>query len=212
MMWGLIGAASLPDPDVIRRTADEVVRRPEFRLEPVRDSSLLQKFLWRLWLWFFKLMGQLWDVSPVLAWLVVILLVATLVALIVHIFYTLRQGLRSHIGLGAALTSKRRQFDPAQLEREAEEAAGRHDYIGAVRLLFRAAVVRLDQQAGRIARPGTTNREYLARYRASTVIDALGQFVDVIDAKWYGHGECDVDDYRRCRQAHALIQSTNQVF
>ncbi len=71
--------------------------------------------------------------------------------------------------------------------------------------------MQLDQRLGRQTRPGTTNREYLARYRASTVIDALGQFVDVIDAKWYGHGECDVDDYRRCRQAHALIHATDQV-
>ncbi|HEX4143535.1 MAG TPA: DUF4129 domain-containing protein [Pirellulales bacterium] len=211
MFSSLIGAASLPDPDVIRRTADEVVRRPEFQLEPVRDSSVLQKFLVRLWMWFLKLLSQLWDISPVLAWLVVIFLIAALVALIVHIVYTLRQGLRSHIGLGATLLSKRRQLDPVQLERQSEEAANRHDYIGAVRLLFRAAVLRLDQHTGRAARPGMTNREYLARYRASSVIDALGQFVDVIDAKWYGYGECDVEDYRRCRQAHALIHGTDRV-
>jgi hypothetical protein len=143
--------------------------------------------------------------------LVIVLLVAVLVALIAHIVYSLHQGLRTHIGLGASLSSKRRQLDPVQLERQAEEAANRQDYIGAVRLLFRAAVLRLDQRAGRQSRPGTTNREYLTRYRASGVIDALKQFVDVIDAKWYGYGECDVDDYRRCRQAHAMINATEQA-
>jgi hypothetical protein len=211
MLSSLIGVASLPDPDVIRRAADEVVRRPEFRLEPVRETSILWNFVRRLLRSFLKLMDQLWDVSPVLAWVVIILLIVTLLALTIHVVYTLRRGLRSHIGLGATLSGKRRQLDPAQLEREAEEAANRLDYIGAVRLLFRAAVLRLDQHAGRTARPGMTNREYLARYRASNVNDALGQFVDVIDAKWYGYGACDVDDYRRCRQAHALIHGTNQV-
>ena len=56
-------------------------------------------------------------------------------------------------------------------------------------------------------RPGTTNREYLSRYRVTSFIDALRQFVDVIDAKWYGHGLCDADDYQRRRQAHASIRS-----
>ena len=211
MLFSLIGAASLPDPDVIRRTAGEVVRRPEFRLEPVRDSSILWNFIRRLLRLFHDFMDQLWDISPVLAWLVVILLVVTLVAVTFHIVYTLRQGIRSHIGLGTALSSKRKGLDPAQLERQAEEAAGQSDYIGAVRLLFRAAVLRLDQHAGRASRPGMTNREYLIRYRATSVIDALGQFVDVIDAKWYGYGECDVEDYRRCRQAHALIHGTSHI-
>jgi hypothetical protein len=211
MLSSLIAAASLPDPDVIRRTADEVVRRPEFRLEPVRDSSILWKFIRRFLRLFLDFMDQLWDISPVLAWLVIVLLIVTLLAVTFHIFYTLRQGIRTHIGLGATLTSKRKGLDPAQLERQADEAAGRHDYIGAVRLLFRAAVLRLDQHAGRAARPGMTNREYLARYRASSVIEDLGQFVDVIDAKWYGYGECGVEDYQRCRQAHAVIHGAQHV-
>ena len=105
------------------------------------------------------------------------------------------------------LASRRKQLDPARLEEEAEHTAQQHDYIGAVRLLFRATVLRLEQRAGRTARPGTTNREYLSRYCATNFIDALRQFVDVIDAKWYGHGLCDADDYQRCRQAHALIRS-----
>ena len=211
MFSSLIGAVTLPDPDVIRRTADEVMRRPEFQLEPVRDWSIFWKFVAGLWWAFLEFLGRLWDISPALAWLVCILLIATLVALVVHIVYSLRQGFRSHIGLGSAIISRRRQFDPGQLEREAEEAANRHDYIGAVRLLFRAAVLRLDQRHGRVARPGTTNREYLARYRATGVIDALAQFVDVIDAKWYGYGECDVDDYRRCRRANALIHGADMT-
>jgi hypothetical protein len=211
MCWSLAAVAALPDPDVIRRTAIEVVHRPEFQLEPVRDMSIFWRFLWGIWVAFIQFLGRLWEISPVLAWALVILLIVTLLGLVIHIVYSLKQNLATHIGLGPAISSQRRQLDPTKLEREADQVASEHDYIGAVRLLFRAAVLRLDQRAGRPARPGLTNREYLTRYRAAGVIDALGQFVDVIDAKWYGSGECSVDDYRRCRQAHALILAVDEA-
>jgi Domain of unknown function (DUF4129) len=207
----LAGAASAPDSDVIKRTAEEVLSRPEFQLKAERNSSVLLVYVLEQLQAFFDFLEALWTISPVLACVIVVVLVVAVVALIVHITYTARAAWVGESLAADLFSSRRGQLDPAQLERAAEEAAARHDYIGAVRLLFRAAVVRLDQRAGRTPRPGTTNREYLSRYRASTAIDALRQFVDVIDAKWYGYGECGADDYQRCRQAHGLIRGAAEA-
>jgi hypothetical protein len=210
LSWALLAAAAVPDPELIKRTANEVVHRPEFQLEPERNSSALLAFFLELVLRLLDALSGLWAISPVLAVVVIALLVVALVALTVHIVYTLRAAWAGEMPAQASLL-KRRSVDPAQLEREAEEAAGRFDYIGAVRLLFRATVIRLDQRTGRTPRPGTTNREYLARYKAASFIGALRQFVDVIDAKWYGYGQCDADDYQRCRLAHGQILGTPEA-
>jgi hypothetical protein len=202
----LIGAARSPDADLIRRTAEEVARRPEFRLEPKSDNSALVRYLLEKLGELFGYLGALWHLSPVVACILVIVVLSIVVAILVRIALTIRQGWVGQSPAGNMAAHKRRQLDPTKWERDAEQAAQQGDYIGAVRLLFRAAVIRLEQRAGRVARPGTTNREYLARYRASDAIDALRQFVEVIDAKWYGYGVCDADDFQRCRQAHALIR------
>ena len=211
-MWTCSVGALAPDADLVRRTAGEVVRRPEFQLVPKRDKSALILYLLELVAKILKFLGQLWEISPVLACVIVVVLVAAIVALILHIGYTVKAAWAGETPAKATLANRRRQLDPEQIEREADEAARRQDYIAAVRLLFRAAVVRLEQAAGRTARPGTTNREYLSRYRAANFIDALRQFVEVIDAKWYGYGLCDADDYQRCRAAHALIRGAAGAF
>ncbi len=201
-----IGASTLPEPDVIRRTADEVVRRPEFQLEPTRDWSPVWRWLWGLIEPILRFFSHLWDISPVLAVVVVIVLTVVLIALIAHIMYAFARAISGGRSLAGTSAIHRRKIDPVQLEAEADEAARRRDYIEAVRLLFRAALLRLEQRQNREPRPGVTNREYLRRYRESAVFEALRQFVDVIDAKWYGYGTCDAEDYDRCRQAHALIR------
>jgi len=200
------GGAALPEPDVIRRTADEVIRRPEFQLTPVRDFSPIWEWLWRLIEPILGFFGRLWDISPALAVVFVVVLVIVLVALVAHIMYAFARAISGGKGLAGIGPLGRRRTDPSQLESDADEAARRGDFIQAVRLLFRAALVRLEHRQNREPRPGITNREYLRRYRDSAVFEALRQFVDVIDAKWYGYGTCDAADYDRCRQAHALIR------
>ncbi len=206
LLLATVGATPLPAPDVIRRTADEVVRRPEFQLTPVRDFSPIWEWLWRLIEPIVAFFGRLWDISPALAIVVVVVLTVVLVALVAHIMYAFARAISGGKGLAGTSAIERRRIDPSRLEAEADEAARREDYIEAVRLLFRAALLRLEHRQNREPRPGVTNREYLRRYRDSTLFDALRQFVDVIDAKWYGHGLCDEQDYDRCRLAHSLIR------
>ena len=89
-LWSGTAGAIEPDAELIRRTASEVVRRPEFRLAPPQDRSAAIRYLLQLLRDIFDFLGSLWSISPVLACAVVVVLVAAIVALVVHIIYVLR--------------------------------------------------------------------------------------------------------------------------
>jgi hypothetical protein len=207
-------AAAFADAHVIRHTAAEVVQRPEFQLQ--QEVNPRSKIIaWLLDLLdliltpMFHFFAGLWDMSPLLAVAVVILLGMVLVMLLAHIAYTFHQAMQKRTktaSLGALAT---KTLDPRSLEIEAEEAAHHQDYIRAVRLLFRASLLRLEQADRRGIRPGITNREYLRRFRDTAAHDTLQMFVDIIDAKWYGYGTCDVRDYMKCQWAHDQISSAS---
>jgi len=204
-------AANLPDADAIRHTAQEVARRPEFQIRPVYSGRALVDFVWRILRPIIRFFSGLWDISPALAWAVTIGLTVLCVLLIAHIVYSFRQAIARRAQYGRAFAGESKKLDPVELERKAEDAATREEYIAAVRLLFRAALLRISQSENREFRPGTTNGEYLRRYRQSTFVNALGQLVNVVDAKWYGFGACDAQDYRACRLAHSQICSAIEV-
>ena len=207
----LFANAALPDPDTIRRTAQEVANRPEFRVRPVRDSAVIWERLWKILRPIFRFFGQLWDISPALATVVVVVLTVICALLIWHILYMLRQSLGRQTRVDALLEGESRKADPAELESNAEAAAARQDFITAVRLLFRAALLRIAAREKREMRPGTTNCEYLRRYAKSEFATPLREFVGIIDAKWYGLGLCDATDFQVCRRAHGQIRAASEV-
>jgi hypothetical protein len=204
-------ASKLPDPDVIRRTAAEVVQRPHFQIEPPPESGttlvdlLLKVLSWIVapFRWLFNALEGLPDF---LRYLIVIALVVILVVLIGHMIYSLARltrGLRRRELLPLELQKANR--DPAVLERQALEAGERADYILAVRLLFSAGLVCLEQSQKRRFRAGTTNREVLRRHRDSPLFEPLQLLVGTIEAKWYGFETCGAADYEACRSAYARI-------
>lgn len=204
-------AASLPDAETIRRTADEVLARPEFQAEPLGDSGAT---IWDLFLralaWlitpFRWLFNALEGIPDVLRWSIVVGLALALVALISHITYTIVTVVRGSNPSHKKFTLEtQRPPDPADLERQSREAAARQDYIGAVRLLFRACLLRLEEAEKRKIRAGTTNRELLRKHKSSLAYRPMKQFVDTIEWKWYGLGECGAEDYEVCRTAHGEI-------
>jgi hypothetical protein len=204
-------AESLPEPDVIRRTAQEVIQRPDYRLDPVPEGGrtildwALQLLGWIIkpFQWLFHAMEGMPDF---LRWIIVIGLFVVLVALVAHIIYS----------IVAAVRGPRRQAvfdadslhtapDPETLERRAQQAVQNGDYISAIRLLFRACLLRLEPLEKQKFRPGMTNREHLRRYRATRLFDPMNRFVQTIDIKWYGGQQCGEQDYALCRDAHAAI-------
>lgn len=208
--------AETTDPETIRRTAEQVLHRPEFQLEPTPDSgSLFREWLLRLLEWVLTPFRWLFDamegLPDILRWLIVIALFAALVVLVLHIAYTIVQAVAGPArvrGLSAIVRAAPR--DPATIERDASEAAARGDFLTAIRLLFAACLLRLEAAEKRIFRPGTTNREHLKRHRKTPVFEPLKVFVDTIETRWYGEGECGPDDFEACRAAHARIRDLAQ--
>jgi len=209
-------ASPLPDPEKIRRTAEQVLRRPDYRLDPQPDSGrtlfeLLQRFLRWVLTPFQWLLDALEGLPGWLRWPIALGLVAILILLVCHIGYTIVgavRGPRQKRGLAAALPRTSR--DPAALERQAAEAVSRGDFITAVRLLFASCLLRLELAEKRPCLAGTTNREHLRRHRDSPVFEPLRLFVEIIETRWYGRGICGLEDFEACRAAHARIRDFAQ--
>jgi hypothetical protein len=204
--------SSLPAADEIRDTARLVLERPEFQVEssPPGGEQLLAflewliKFLLKPFIWLFNAMDGFPD--P-LRWLIVIALFIVLIALLGHIFYTVFSVLRPPARKTTLVDMARgNELKPADFEKLADEAAADRDYIGAVRCLFRAALVGLQQREQKRLRPGITNREILSRLRDARLIEAMRLFVETIDAGWYGRQPCGEGEYRRCLAAYQQLR------
>jgi len=209
-MLTLLAQAALPPPDVIRKTAQEVVARGYY---DVGDESLpgSPPLWWRILRWLLKPFEWLFESMEgwpdFVRWVIVISLFVLLLALLAHIVYSFAAAIRGP-------TARRRrpylaahvEVDPSALEEQAERAGGDGDYIGAIRLLFRAALRRIELAEKKKLRPGSTNRELLRRYQATPLFASLERFVETIDQKWYGGGTCREADFLTCRSEHARIR------
>jgi hypothetical protein len=215
-MGPMPATAPLPDPETIRRTALEVLRRPDYQLQPQPDSGpILLELMLRVLRWiltpFQWLLDALEGLPGWLRWPVAVGLFALLILLVFHIGYTIVRavlGPRQKRGLAAVAAHTPR--DPAELERQAGAAVSRGDFITAIRLLFLACLVRLELAEKRAIRAGTTNREHLRRHQDSPVFEPLKLFVEIIDTGWYGRGVCGLAEFEACRLAHAQIRAFAQ--
>jgi hypothetical protein len=205
----LLAQATLPPSESIRETAQQVVSRPYFILDSARQSDGVPLFLVILrWILtpFFWLFDQLHGLPEVLRWLIVVLCVVLCVALIAHILYTLIKAIGGPVIRGRPQYNlSSREVDPSELEKQAELVLAKGDYIAAVRLLFRAALRRLEIFEKKKFHPGITNRELVRRYRTTPLADSLVRFVNTIELKWYGQTPCEQADYVTCRNEHGRI-------
>jgi hypothetical protein len=215
-MGPMPAASPLPDPETIRRTAEQVLRRSHYQLVPQPDSgATLLEWLLRLLAWILTpFRWLLWLLAGLPAWLrwpIFIGLVLLLILLVLHMGYTIVRavsGPRQRRGLASAIQNTPR--DPATLERQAADAVSRGDFITAIRLLFVACLLRLEVAEKRALRAGTTNREHLRRHQDSPVFEPLKLFVEIIDTRWYGQGVCGLEEFEACRAAHARIRDFAQ--
>jgi hypothetical protein len=205
----------LPDAQIVRQTAREVLARPEYRLDAAPDFSDAIAAFWdmvrRMVELLHSLFDRLYDMSPLLAYGLFLALVISLFLLVGHMSWTVMtvvRGDRRSLDLLADAT--RRQVDPAQLAREADDAGARGNYILGVRLLYRACLARLEQAEEKPFRPGATNREHLNRYRSTPLYDGLSRLVSMIDLKWYGDEPCLASDFAECRDAYERISSLSR--
>jgi hypothetical protein len=203
-------SSELPPADAIRQAAKEVVARPYYRLGLDGDADG-EPLILRILRWIFKPFRWLFDsmegLPDLLRWAIVIVCALACAAIISHIVYTLLMAIRGpSLGRGGTYDSPTREVDPTDLEQQADRISREGDHIGAIRLLFRAALRRIELAEKRKLRPGFTNRELLKRYRASPLQSPLARFVDTIDQKWYGNLPCEQADYSACRDEHGRIR------
>jgi len=207
----IISSAPLPPPEVIRQTAEKILKGSDYHIEAVQyDLSLMErvlKFIGNLFRPLIKLFQGFFDVSPVLGWVVIVVLAFVLVALIVHIIYAFKTALQSRMKPSDLAMQEEGMVDkPALWEERADKAAAASDYISALRFLFRAGLLRLEEAYDRTFKRAATNREYLRRFKQTPAFEPLSLFVEVIDTKWYGGNVCMSDDYQKGKDAHSSIR------
>ncbi|MCA9028153.1 MAG: hypothetical protein KDA86_23285 [Planctomycetaceae bacterium] len=209
-----IAFASIPTSDEIRRKAAEVVSRPEYHLDQGlhegTDSLWLTIITWILkpFVWLFEAL----DGLPVaLRVLVIVVLGLVAIALIFHIIWSLVASIRQSPGRERLAPLDRESLvDPLVLEAAARKAEADGEYLESVRLLFRAALRRIELAEDKKLRVGITNRELLRRYRQSPLSEPLQLFVEMIDRKWYGGETCESADALHCRESYGQIQTLTQ--
>lgn len=198
-------------PDVVRETARRVLARDYYDLDnAVHPFPLAAKIL----RWLRDTVNGLLDlldevglpIPPVLFW---ILIGAVALGFALWLFWWFPR----HRGRGAqGLAQAEAELDDLpsdvrtllQMSREAAEAG---NYVDASRALFRAALVRLEQERGGHLRRGLTNTEYIRTFRAPWVVENLKVFADLINWKWYRARSFDEADYRRCRDAFERLDA-----
>ena len=205
----LCAAAALPPPDEIRRKAAEVLARPEYQADtPAGDGS--QSLALRIIEWILEAIGWLAGVLSFLPDVLRYLIIAGLVALLIYVAYRIIRGIAGAARLPERGVSTRSRHDtarsPAEFESLAQAAMDEGRVIEAVRLLFRASLLRIEQAEKRPQRLGVTNRELLRKYRATPIQEPLRVFVETIDFKWYGGQPASSEDFERCRTAYAELR------
>ena len=200
---GLVGApVRAADPKTLRKL-DEILRDPRFHSRLIPIQPLLE--------WLGDLIrGLLRGIlggygSGASVWSVLFLL------LVAAVIFTIARGARGRIAIDAMPPGRRGlQPDPRrQAMQRASEQAAAGDYRMALRYLFLATMLELQDCGLLQLRPGLTNRDYLqllseaplpgeSRGRADR--GAMQELIVSFDRAWYGHQAVDAEEYARCRQ------------
>jgi hypothetical protein len=204
-------AFPLPSPEVIRRTALAVTRRPEYRLDEAPRVFEMPAWVDRVLHAMARAIGRVFEglfaISPVLGYVVVGILSIAGALLVfrigLHVYRVVskRRRLRGGPAMGGGAEDR-----PETWEEMALRAVAARDFMGAARHLLRSSLLFLSAARKRPFPRGATNREWLDRYRDTALSAPISSFVNVIDARWYGGLPCSEEDYVKCRTAHDTIR------
>lgn len=183
------------DSERLREEAERILAQRPYRAQPTASESF-GEWLERLWYRFLEFVADVADLigGPlVLGLLLLGLVVLTAVLVTRNLGHRRAREVELRIMREHLLA---RGADPSELEREAHKAAQDTDFATAVRLTFRAGLLRLDER-GRIRYwPGLTSAE-IAELLASAEFEALARRFDEVV---YGHRTATAVDYANARQ------------
>lgn len=198
-------------PESIRDTTAEVLKSKTYRLDFEENAfaPLWERMLEMLYAglgWIAGFFSFLDGLPQFVRWVIIMTLVVLMVLLVGHILYSIFSALSPGRKLKVkSFERPEHRDDPRQWETEANQLAGRGEYIEAARLLLKSSLFRLEESFNRPFRQSTTNREYLRKYRQLPTLAAVQQLVETIDRKWYGEEPCVQADFEQCRNAHQAI-------
>jgi hypothetical protein len=178
-------AGDAPSADAIRKAAHEVLSRPEFRRGTTKPASLLEE----LWEWWSSLLGDLHAQHPYLFFAAIGALTLLLIALIIHIAWTLRaarqaawQGLPD-----ADLEAAIRRGDPAAFRARAVAHADAGRFENAVRDLYAALLLTFDRRGALQYAPHKALLDYrIEAARDAHVVGTLDAFASVYHPGSFG--------------------------
>lgn len=165
------------DAATARRQAEQILAERRFhRHEVPRPFRGLLHALSRIFEPVVRALGNLFG-QPAIGWPLAALIV---LAALLYAARTVRR--RTWEGLPGRGERAPRAVDPARLEREADEAERRGDLERAIRLRFRAGLLRLDRAHAIELEASTTSGEVSRRLRSRDFDDVAASF----DAVVYG--------------------------
>jgi hypothetical protein len=196
----VVSTASAPiDVDEVARQVGDILSqsrygadRPETWWERVRRQ--IRETLAR---WFISLAAAVGGNVPA-----ALILVALVVGLALVVSLTLGRRRADDMLRSASLERLIAEGgDPAQLERQSEEAAERGDHAAAIRLRFMAGLLRLDQQDRITFRAGTLNFEVSSTLGSETFDRLWAQFDEIT----YGDRPASAGDHLEAVRSWATL-------
>ncbi len=205
-LGALIDASALPPSsapaDALERLDRLLSSPPVDRSEPEAPQWLIDFFDWLAQL-LETVLRPIEAVPPdaanVVAWMVMLIGAALLLAVILYLLVNLRRGMVRDARIAA------NGDDPAPTASEAFDQASAlardGDYRAAVRSLYLSALLWLDEQDLLRYDRALTNREYLERaQRNPALLARLTPVIETFDLVWYGHAPIDESAFAAYRR------------
>jgi hypothetical protein len=183
---------------------DSVLRDPRFRQER-SFWSIIRDWVQSLLLRLLSATIGTSSFNPVVAWVFGALFLALLA---VVGFLAGRGALGRMVVDIVAAGPANRPARSAEVRNRVDQEAAAGDYRSALRYLFLATMLSLQERGVLELRPGLTNHEYLSTLRAAVDtgrdttlrdIPSLQRLVEEFDRTWYGHRPFGAADFARCQ-------------
>ncbi|MFP3914581.1 MAG: DUF4129 domain-containing protein [Actinomycetota bacterium] len=184
----------LPPPEEILQAVTDELAQPKYRAGAPWWTRVLEA-LERAWVRFVDWLASISEYvggPVVMAILVGAVLTLTVVLVTAHLGRRRARSIEERIRREHQAA---RGLDPADLEGEAEEAEAKGDHARAFRLLFRAALLRLDGAGLIDLRPGTTSGSVAEQLGSEDFAAVSARFDEVV----YGDHPATPDDPRAVR-------------
>lgn len=202
---GVAAAAGRPSAPELRQMLDEILASGYQLKAPLQVR--LQEWLMRGLRWLSERLGSLSEAGPLadlplwMNWVIFGVCMVLLGLLLAHMALTLR-GVLAEGRTGDGERRERAQTtNPRSLMDAAEEAFRRGEHDAAVRLLYRAVLLRLDRLGLLNHDPARTNWENVLALHSSAdeLRDAMTGLARVMDDCVYGGGRASAQTWERAR-------------